>query len=274
MPPKGSNGVVGDQFLEPSQMADLAHVPIQIGDFKAMGLNGWFPTRLFQSIIEYIHVFTGLPWWATIVMATLLVRGTIAPMMVGNFRKAANMIVVAPQTKIYQDAMTKAKDEGDMATMTAVHKELTAHWKRHDCSPATLLVFPLVSIPLFMTMFFSVRAMADLPVPQLTVGGIPGWCLDLTAPDPTYILPVVAGGMTFLSMHVRSIFSFFVLARRDETRLSLPLSSFSFADPAFSPSPLHLLRLSASPFRFPSYRWESLESHLAFNPETSRPSQE
>jgi len=146
--------------------------------------------------------------------------------MVGNFRKSGNMVVAAPQTKIYTDAMKKAKDDGDMATMQAINKELQDHWKRNDCSPLSSLLFPVVSIPLFMTMFFSVRAMANLPVPQLTVGGIPGWCYDLTAADPTFILPVLAATMTALSLHVRrtsfSQRSFF--SRETRRDASLPLS--------------------------------------------------
>lgn len=52
-------------------------------------------------------------------------------------------------------------------------------------------------MPFFLSFFFGLRGMAELPVESLRTGGIL-WFSDLTIPDPTYILPV----LTCLTMYI------------------------------------------------------------------------
>jgi YidC/Oxa1 family membrane protein insertase len=63
--------------------------------------------------------------------------------------------------------------------------------KEHDVSPFRGMILPLVSMPLFISLFFGLRKLAALPLPQLHEGGF-GWVLDLTLPDPLFILPVTS----------------------------------------------------------------------------------
>ncbi|KAG8140969.1 hypothetical protein E2320_003587, partial [Naja naja] len=45
--------------------------------------------------------------------------------------------------------------------------------------------------PIFISFFFALRKMAECPVPSMQTGGL-WWFMDLTTPDPYYILPVMA----------------------------------------------------------------------------------
>lgn len=135
-------------------------------------------------------------------MTTLFVRLSIAPLLIGGVRKAANGLLIAPEAKVLQDAMSKASKQKDAQTVQALSVQLRALYKKHDASPFAQIKLPLISVPLFASFFFAIKAMANLPVPQFTVGGIPGWCEDLTLADPLYILPVVAAGMTSIMIHV------------------------------------------------------------------------
>jgi membrane protein insertase Oxa1/YidC/SpoIIIJ len=51
---------------------------------------------------------------------------------------------------------------------------------------------PLVQAPIFISFFFGIRKMAELPVGSMKAGGAL-WFTDLTIPDPLYILPVTLG---------------------------------------------------------------------------------
>ena len=35
--------------------------------FAELGLGGWSPSGLIQSMLEYMHITLGIPWWGTIV---------------------------------------------------------------------------------------------------------------------------------------------------------------------------------------------------------------
>jgi len=57
-------------------------------------------------------------------------------------------------------------------------------------------MMPLVQAPVFLSFFFGIRKMAELPVTSLQTGGAL-WFTDLTVPDPLYLLPAMTA-TTFL----------------------------------------------------------------------------
>ncbi len=67
----------------------------------------------------------------------------------------------------------------------------------HDVNPVRSLLGPLATAPVFMSMFFALKDMAELPVPSLKDGGL-AWFPDLTLADPYYILPTLTS-LTFLA---------------------------------------------------------------------------
>ncbi len=60
---------------------------------------------------------------------------------------------------------------------------------------------PLVQLPLGFGMFRLLRSMATLPVPSFEDGGVL-WFLDLTVPDPFFVLPLASAAMMYLSLRV------------------------------------------------------------------------
>ena len=60
--------------------------PDQIGYFQSVGLaQGWFwPEYIFQHAMEYVHVYTGMPWWATIVTLALTTRCLMLPLYLSS----------------------------------------------------------------------------------------------------------------------------------------------------------------------------------------------
>ncbi|KAM3568112.1 hypothetical protein VYU27_009759, partial [Nannochloropsis oceanica] len=74
-------------------------------------LENW-PSDHAIRILEFLHDTTGMPFWATIVGATLILRSTLFPLVIMTARNAAKMTIMRPE----MDAITeriKAAPTGD-----------------------------------------------------------------------------------------------------------------------------------------------------------------
>jgi membrane protein insertase Oxa1/YidC/SpoIIIJ len=116
------------------------------------------------------------------------------------------MLKVQPETLLIQADMAKAKKAKDTTAVNYNAGRLQALYKKNGINPFAMLGGVLLTVPFQISMFFSLRSMANLPVPQFLVGGT-AWFPDLTMADPTYILPVAACGATWLLGHVRPSFT-------------------------------------------------------------------
>ncbi|KAI8995914.1 60Kd inner membrane protein-domain-containing protein, partial [Gaertneriomyces semiglobifer] len=162
----------------------------RLGDLKTIGLGGWGPTGMAQNLLELVHVTSGLPWWGTIMVTTLAIRVALFPLMVKVQRTATKMHNISHIAKPLQNDMQRYTSQGDMAQAQKTRQKLADLYKSEGVNPfGAILAF--AQIPVFMSFFFGLKAMADLPVPGLSTGGF-GWVTDLTLPDSTYILPVAA----------------------------------------------------------------------------------
>jgi YidC/Oxa1 family membrane protein insertase len=58
-------------------------------------------------------------------------------------------------------------------------------------------------MPIFISVFWGLRGMATLPVESMTQGGIL-WFVDLTVPDPYYLLPLLTSATMLATIEVRN----------------------------------------------------------------------
>lgn len=61
----------------------------------------------------------------------------------------------------------------------------------------------IFQFPIFASIFIGLRAMCYYPMESLKTGGF-GWIVDLTVPDPFYILPLVTGGSLLAVLEVNA----------------------------------------------------------------------
>ncbi|GMF60085.1 unnamed protein product [[Candida] boidinii] len=86
----------------------------QLGYLQSVGLaQGWWPSDIMQTIFEYVHVFSGLPWWATIVVTTLGVRLALFPLFVKSSDAMARSAAVQPESKKLRKELNIATARGD-----------------------------------------------------------------------------------------------------------------------------------------------------------------
>jgi YidC/Oxa1 family membrane protein insertase len=109
---------------------------------------------------------------------------------------------------------------GDEQQAHAAKMKIVALFKENNVSPLRSLVPLLTQMPLFISFFLALRAMADAPVctwtsaslfavsrsllsqiESMTTGGML-WFTSLCAPDPLYVLPVLASGFMMATVEV------------------------------------------------------------------------
>ncbi|KAM3409109.1 hypothetical protein ACQJBY_001847 [Aegilops geniculata] len=148
------------------------------GEVAAAAADSFFPFAALQHLIDTIHTFTGLNWWASIALTAVLIRTAVIPFAVSQQKSRERLHRTDPKSVL----VGKCK--------------MTALYRNHGVTPYT----PLKAVPIlpsiFMSFFFAINNMVE-KVPSLKGGGI-FWFTDLTTPDPLYILPVLTS-LTFLA---------------------------------------------------------------------------
>ena len=177
--------------------------------------GSWFMTPVFdsvQSCLETVHHATGLPWYLTIVLSTLAVRSSFLPLIVHQLKAGGRYATAAkPEAdklwhlyKEARDRSTKANNVSGLARATSLYwRGLRAVLAKHNCRPVSLFGGSLVQLPAFLTFVVSMRHMIrDGGLRSDLAHGGALWFNDLTLPDETLALPVLAIGMTYANLQM------------------------------------------------------------------------
>ncbi len=215
-PTASSSSVLPENATELSELLDgsaLLDMPSdQIGYLHALGLDfGWGPTSMCQWLLEHIHVYTGLPWWGSIVAAAVLFRAAIFLPSLTAAEHSAKLQVLRRNPK-YVGAMAEMQAQvakgGSAARAKAMEARMTMKQMQTAVNVSTWRMFiPMINVPFGYGMFRLVRAMSVLPVPDLETAGLL-WFTDLTVPDPFFILPIAGAVQMIWLARVRSSLPF------------------------------------------------------------------
>ncbi|CUS07822.1 unnamed protein product [Tuber aestivum] len=200
-----------------------------IGFLKEFGLDyGHGFTTLVQSLIEHVHVYTGVPWFGTIILSVGVLRLLQFPFYLKMSDTAAKMKelnpFVIPITKKMQDAQMA----GDKLGMLEARAELTQAYSRSGVKRLWLF-FPISQIPVFYGFYKNLHGMSDIPIPGLTEGGF-SWFTDLSVADPFYLLPMATSAALFtqLSLGGEAGTNLQTEKMRKTILIVLPLATFVF----------------------------------------------
>ena len=176
----------------------------QLGYLHALGLDyGWGPTSMCQWAVEHVHVYTGLPWWASVLAATVLFRAAIfMPSLTAAEHSAKIQLLRSDPAyaKAMEDMQTAAfrGGGGGNSQMKAMEARLKLKQMQKDANVSTYKMFvPMVNVPFGYGMFRLLRGMSTLPVPALEDSGLL-WFPDLTVPDPYFLLPLGSAGIMYV----------------------------------------------------------------------------
>ena len=166
--------------------------------FSSLGLAHGWPSGYMQSLLETIYINADMSWSGTIILATVLLRVCVFPIMLHARKKMVHANHHMPEFQQHQYNIHIAKTKQELALATRKFKEFRIE-KR--ISMSAQFVPPMCSGLLLSTMFFALRGMANCPVESMATGGM-GWFVDLTVMDPYFILPVLTASTLALNMKI------------------------------------------------------------------------
>lgn len=158
---------------------------------------GFSPPHLVISAIEGLHSLSGLPYWGSILVGTVILRMCLLPLTISAQRNSSALAYVRPEMERIQEIFKNDPHQGDARVRNRYQADMKALFKKYDCNPLRSLGMPLLQVPIFMSFFFGLREMSEI-IPGMKTGGA-FWFTDLSAADSTYILPV-ANALSFLVM--------------------------------------------------------------------------
>ncbi|TFK71188.1 hypothetical protein BDN72DRAFT_794224 [Pluteus cervinus] len=171
------------------QTADLIPAALQYGDMAAMGLASWTPAGIIQWSMELINVSTGLPWFYTLIAGSLFWRIILVPVAIKGLQNSARLLPLQPQILASQEEMKKIRESGDKLALQKHALKMRKMYKDAGVSLGASALAPFAQLPVALGLFFGVRKMCQLPVPQLQQSGLE-FLPDLTVPDPYMVLPL------------------------------------------------------------------------------------
>src|SRR5688500_20251803 len=115
-----------------------------------MGLVNFTTVRLVEGFFEILHVSTGLPWWSTIALSTLILRLGFFPLLINNQKNVAKLMEIQPQIEGLMSEINEARDNKDRFTLAAKTEEMKQLYSNAGTTPFTHLLVPLIQMPFFI----------------------------------------------------------------------------------------------------------------------------
>jgi YidC/Oxa1 family membrane protein insertase len=182
---------------------DLSQIPEKIGYLKSLGLDyGWGPSAMMETLLESIHIYTGLPWWASTMVAALAIRLALFKTTLIASDTSVKLNQVKPLVNPIRARMLQCVREGDNFAAMKAKQELTVIHEIHGLKPWKGFL-PLLHLPLGFGCFRVLTGISSLPVPGLYSESLL-WITDLTTIDPFFILPLSTGVFMHLTLKVGS----------------------------------------------------------------------
>ncbi|KAJ6834295.1 mitochondrial inner membrane protein OXA1-like [Iris pallida] len=183
-----------DAAAAASAVADAASVAAPFsGEVVAAAADSFFTIAALQYLIDGVHSFFGVNWWAAIALTTVMIRCLTVPLMLNQMRASVKLAAIRPEMEQLKEEMQNSMDPQNVQES---QKKMKALFKKHGVSPFTPLKGIFIQGPIFISFFFAISNMVE-KVPSFKNGGA-YWFTDLTTPDPLYALPVLTG-LAFLT---------------------------------------------------------------------------
>ncbi|KAJ7969729.1 Mitochondrial inner membrane protein OXA1 [Quillaja saponaria] len=181
------------QVLSDTTMQAVASQAPALSEVAIAAADSYLPVKALQYFIDGVHSYTGLNWWAAIVVTTLLIRGATLPLLIHQLKATTKFTLMRPRLEELKQEM---QDKGmDPIAIAEGQTQMQKLFKEHGVSPFTPLKGLFIQGPIFVSFFLAIRNMAE-KVPSFKDGGA-YWFIDLTTPDSLYLLPILTA-LSFL----------------------------------------------------------------------------
>ncbi|XP_039489155.1 cytochrome c oxidase assembly protein COX18, mitochondrial [Drosophila santomea] len=211
---------------------EAAATSVQLAN--AGGLVGYWqtlsnstPVAYMQDVLIKIHDYSGLPWWASIVLSTFLFRSVVTlPLTIYQHKITARIEKIALEMPAIVEelkkeaAMAKQKFKwSEQQTQIVYRRSIKKQWQnlivRDNCHPMKTMIVLWGQIPLWIFQSVALRNLvymlpdptsiqAQIVTTEMTIGGF-GWIPNLTVVDNSYILPVALGLINLAIIEVQAM---------------------------------------------------------------------
>jgi YidC/Oxa1 family membrane protein insertase len=89
-------GVMSDiaEVITDSTLQDVpAQAAAAVSEVTLAAADSFFPIAALQQCIDMVHTFTGFEWWASIVVATILIRSSTVPLLIKQMKDTTKLAV-------------------------------------------------------------------------------------------------------------------------------------------------------------------------------------
>jgi YidC/Oxa1 family membrane protein insertase len=165
---------------------------------------GWKASHIAMYYIDQIHVISGLPYWGSIIAATIGLRIMLLPIAISSQKNAGRLTQLRPHMDKLQERMKldPRLEANDQKAQLQYKQEAQALFKKYKVNPAMAFMMPLAQMPIFFSFYFGMTEMGTY-FPAMSLGGA-YWFTDLCLPDETYYLPLMNSALFMLMGEVGS----------------------------------------------------------------------
>lgn len=148
--------------------------------------NQYFVYPMSLLITFFAELFKG-NYGLSIVVVTILVRLVLVPLNVKQIKSSKAMQDIQPKIKELQ----KKYSSKDAKTQKKLQEEQMALFQKHGVNPLAGCLPLFVQMPILIAMYHAIMRTAEIKKGSFL------W-FELGVSDPFFILPLIAGGATFL----------------------------------------------------------------------------
>ncbi|KAH6801861.1 hypothetical protein C2S51_033307 [Perilla frutescens var. frutescens] len=185
---------------------------------------GSFPVDACQYLIDHVHTFTGLNWWASIALCTILIRTLLLPCTIYHIKATTIYAHTRPQVVEIEEEI-KSRDKSPLAGAVAQARirKLYNQYGFTRTIPLASYVTACTPLPFRFFFFVAINNMAG-KVESFKDGGA-FWFTDLTTRDATIILPVLAAFAFWMALRCHADPRFGYGGRAVAAALTLPIAA-------------------------------------------------
>uniref|UniRef100_A0A1B0DQC0 Membrane insertase YidC/Oxa/ALB C-terminal domain-containing protein n=1 Tax=Phlebotomus papatasi TaxID=29031 RepID=A0A1B0DQC0_PHLPP len=192
-----------------------------------MSLSNSVPVAYFQEGLIKLHDSTGLPWWGSIILSTVLLRTAVTvPLTIYQNKIMARIEMITQEmpeiakelkreTAIAMKQFNWTEREAKIMYAHSLKKQWTKLVVRENCHPAKSFIVLWGQIPMWIFQSMAIRNLvymmpdpsslqAEIIFAQLSLGGFL-WIPNLTVPDASFILPVALGIINLAIVEIQSL---------------------------------------------------------------------
>ncbi|CAL5203763.1 unnamed protein product [Lathyrus oleraceus] len=84
---------VADVLIDTTMETVASQAPVS-SEVAITAADSYLPVQALQYVIDVVHSFSGLNWWASRVLITLLIRSAIVPLLINKLKTTSKLTLM------------------------------------------------------------------------------------------------------------------------------------------------------------------------------------